>query len=751
MLLRRLAAAQLILFSIPLCAPAGARAQGVQAAQEDAKPKSPAPQPLTCDSLAEATIDECSGTPEGGSKREKVARLLTQIVTFTANAASGKSTGESLAESCKASLPQVDAAGEANLSIAQDCLKSIGACEDQCRPEIEAALKSGQKEQAQQAAAALKACTDQVDNAQKFLTQSKYFRNAKTRILACIAATGAAASSTSTTRQTAAGALSPPSVGKNFPASEAGAAAPVGGGGDPGEITFPAGGPGKSAENPASTGLLAAEPPPSAHAAGARPRRAVRFGPNGKSLPVIAGLGANDSVSARAPAQTRKGKVAQTQYKTFPLEVDEGGGGGSPMPMPMPATPIPYPSYPVKKERPGEWIARGTAERAYCAATAAMSDAPICKDAHGAICADNRAGVPLEIHAEPVWRQFHVARRRFHDQNTEALKQVMGGAGPAGESAEGATDSEKDDVVRRYAVQAANEAELLSRSASPPPPAAHQDLLNVYLLSYWNTLAEMLPPTADVQAAGEDARRMVRAAVSRSELDAPTKGSLLKTLNEIKVLAPNLKARAESSQDDEHLGAYLQTCGLVPLAFNAVYQYRKKLLYVCPNVFQEGARAPHALAVMTHEFGHALDAVALRDPRVYAKYVACLRANPESPIYSAHPRAKSHETEAVADLWMSRALALSEAPLFLSADKRGSTRLLRQTMGFFCHVRNESARNESAAPLEEDALPPARFRIGQIFGRDAWVRWQLGCADPCKADAVCTLQGSRYDGEERPR
>ncbi|MCM2281256.1 MAG: hypothetical protein NDI61_05345 [Bdellovibrionaceae bacterium] len=723
----------------------------VPTAPTSTSPKAPTSASTSvCSQFTQRAVSECSGDPIGSSKKDKVARLLTQIITFGASSAAGASTAESLGNACQSALPTVDAGGEANSEMGSSCLDAIESCSDQCRAEIENARKAGAQEQVQAATNMMKTCADQVENANKFFEQAEYYRQARKRITSCIAATGvngekpaaqaaAATTSTSNSQNTTyistyygtPAATGPPTGDAS---KSAGADAPIGGGASSGPDagSRPGHGTGHAMSGPAAT----------ANGSGPNSRSTVpayRFTASGQMIEMK-----STATDARTPSQ-EKGSSGQAAFRSFPAELEDGGGGGglrALTPFPPPA----YPSFAIKKESSTRKPTRSTAEAAYCAKTAAAEEARICKSTHEALCADNQMGVPLEFHAEPMWDRLRLARRKFFDQNFIALQQVLGSQGPAGESPAQSEPAEKDRVVRAYSIQAAIDAEALARRQPPYPPDANQRLLDVFLLNVWNSVERMLPPAEDVEVAGESVRAAMLQAVARSEADSALKSQWLKQLNSVRLVTPAVKARPENDLDPEHLAAYIEHCGLMPLTTNAVYVHRSHRLFICPNIFQEGAATPPAWMLLAHEFGHALDTASFRDGKAYARYLSCQRAAPESPLASGHPRSHDRDAETIADFWMARTLAISTQPLFMTANTKLSTSFLRRTMSFLC--RADAPAN---TPVDLLMQPPTSFRVGQVFGRDAWVRWQLGCANPCKENYVCTLQGSRADGEERPR
>lgn len=712
---------------------------------ERSQAKTPTDPLSSCAKFTSVAVDSCSASPEGSTKREKVARILTQILSFGASSATGGTVASSLANACQSALPTVDAAADANSEMGKECLDSIASCEDRCQAEIEASRKAGQQERMQAAVNSLKTCTDQTESVQKFFTQADYFRNARKRIVACLAATGAGTIKAATTEE------------KSSPVAASGPQAPTGISTitdrqliappttENGDRTS---GPEWTRSDESPTARTAGAPElPNSHparmngsgASSSRPR-AYRFNSHGQAIELLG----STSGDGRSPARIGGASQAKQDapFKSFPVELEEGGGGGGGSPL---AAPI-LPSFYLKREEPGKPLTRTGAEAAFCSAMSAAGEAQICKSPHEAICQSNRSGIPLEIHAEPIWQRLRFARRKFFDNNTIALRQVLGPKGPSHDDSSQTDDSTKDRVVLDYAIQATIDAESLARGTKPEPANANRELLDVFIFNLWNVVRRILPPPSHADAVAEHVRGLVATSITKSEANATDKSRMLKQIGATRVATPEIKARPQGADDIEHLAAYVEYCGLAPLASNAVFSYRHNVLFICPNLFQEGVASPPFIALIAHEFGHAVDAESLRDPAPYQKYLSCLRRNADSPLFPGHTRFHKWENESIADFWMSRALAISARPLFMSADKKLSTRLLRRTMGFLCE-----ATPATDALVDELAQPPVKFRVGDVFGRDAWVRWQLGCADPCKTARVCTLNGSEYDGERRPQ
>ena len=188
---------------------------------------------------------------------------------------------------------------------------------------------------------------------------------------------------------------------------------------------------------------------------------------------------------------------------------------------------------------------------------------------------------------------------------------------------------------------------------------------------------------------------------------------------------------------------------------NAVYDPVHNIVYVCPgfivDIILNGPRGNPSLGmVIAHELGHST----FRN-QSYDRVLACIKKNATDGISACvgHPsplpdwvtgsteqkrleeRAKNHQNEIVADLYMTdyMASALAAVPETEPAARtKEQLRLIKSSYKFLC----------LAAILPDGVHPKASYRITQIMRRNPQIDRLLGCrVKTARPEKSCTLQG----------
>lgn len=188
---------------------------------------------------------------------------------------------------------------------------------------------------------------------------------------------------------------------------------------------------------------------------------------------------------------------------------------------------------------------------------------------------------------------------------------------------------------------------------------------------------------------------------------------------------------------------------------NAVYDPVHNIVYVCPgfivDIILNGARGNPALGmVIAHELGHSTF-----PNQSYDRVLACIEKNATDGISASlgrlsplpdwitgstekkrlEERAKNHQDEIVADLYMTdyMASALAAVPeTDPTARTKEQLRLIKSSYKFLC----------PAAIVAEGVHPKASYRITQIMRRNPQIDRLMGCrVKTGRPERACTLQG----------